>query len=188
MVELNAAGQGTLTGRKLKLFSLTLDHAAGLRAHWATNTIAKLAGESWHCNAGHWKRASLQSSGTIRSLITSEGARADVILIAASSLNHRDVDLVQWLANLDPGPAGRSAQGLLIGLFGDETNQARELDWTVKRFMGAAQRLNRDFIWHWMEEPAQGEPEWLVTHLEDFLARKLLANDHPYRPAAMAFA
>ena len=177
------------TSGKLRLFSLHLDFAAGLRARWATSLMLKLAGEHWVCSSELWRLDSLLTAQAIRSMITAEATRADVLLVAVSSLNRRELELIQWLETLLPCPASSSPPGLLIGLFGDESSQARELDWTVKRFMSCAQRTNRDFIWHWMEEPAAGEPEWLVSHLENFLSRKLAALDHHFQPeTALEFA
>ena len=177
------------TGRKLRVFCLHLDFAAGRRAHWASSLMVKLAGEHWVCSSELWRLDSLLTAQAIRTMITAEAICADVLLVAVSSLNHRELELIHWLETLPPCPASPSPPGLLIGLFGDETSQARELDWTVKRFMSCAQRVNRDFIWHWMEEPAAGEPEWLVSHLENFLSRKLAALDHHFQPeTALEFA
>jgi len=170
------------TGGKLRVFSLHLDFAAGMRARWASSLMLKLAGEPWVCSSELWRLDSLLTAQAIRAMITTEATHADILLVAVSSLNRRELDLIHWLETLPPCPANASPPGLLIGLFGDESSQARELDWTVKRFMSCAQRTNRDFIWHWMEEPAAGEPEWLVSHLENFLSRKLAALDHHYPP------
>jgi endonuclease/exonuclease/phosphatase family metal-dependent hydrolase len=184
----NVSGPTNLGG-KLRVFSLHLDFAAGVRARWATTLMLKLAGEDWVCSSEQWKLDSLLTAQAIRALITAEATRADVLLVSFSSLNRRELELIHWLESLPAGPASASAPGLLIGLFGDESNQAKELDWTVKHCMNCAQRINRDFIWHWMEEPAAGEPEWLVSHMENFLARKLAALDHHYLPeTALEFA
>jgi hypothetical protein len=185
----NIARAGILMGGKLRVFSLHLDFAAGQRARWATSLMLKLAGEHWVCSNELWKLDSVLAAQAIRQMISVEAAQADVLLVAVSSLNQREVELVRWLESLTPCPAHASAPGLLIGLFGDETNEARELDWTVKHCMSCARKSNRDFIWHWMEEPATGEPEWLVSHMESFLARKMAALDHHYLPAtAFEFA
>jgi len=173
----NHTNSGALTAGKLRLFSLHLDFAAGIRARWATSLILKLAGKPWVCSSEMWRLDSLLTARAIRKMITAEASQADVLLVAASSLNHRQTELIQWLETLTPCPAGTTAPGLLIGLFGDETNQAAELDWTVKSCMTCAQQANRDFIWHWMEEPPTGEPEWLTSHGASFLARKLAALD-----------
>jgi hypothetical protein len=165
---------------KLRLFSLHLDFSAAIRARWAASTITKLAGPHWLCTAESWKIESLNTASSIRQMLVGDGARADVLIIAASSLERRETDLVQWLESLAAGGAGRPGPGLLIGLFGDENQMNRELDWTVKRMMKCAQAANRDFIWHWMEEAAAGEPEWLTSHLETYLARKLSALDHHF--------
>ena len=185
--ETNHAGTATAAAvEKLRLFALHLDFPASIRARWATSTIIKLAGEHWTCTAESWKIESLDTSSSIRQMLLAEAARADVLIIAASSLNRRETGLIQWLESLSAGAADRPGPGLFIGLFGDETWQNRELDWTVKRMMKCAQTANRDFIWHWMEEPAAGEPEWLTSHIETYLARKLAALDHHYQPEPAA--
>ena len=89
----------------------------------------------------------------------------------------RQVHPLHWLESLAPVADGSQPPGLLIGLFGDENQQSRELDWTVKRYLDCARRTHRDFIWHWMEEPLPGDPEWLASHIETHLARKLSALD-----------
>lgn len=185
----NYSKSGVISGGKLRVFSLHLDFAAGIRARWATSLIHKLAGEHWVCSSELWRLDSLLTARAIRKLITAEASQADVVLVAASSLNHRETELIQWLETLPPCPPGTTAPGLLIGLFGDETNQARELDWTVKNCMTCAQHANRDFIWQWMEAPAVGEPEWLVSHSENFLRRKLAALDpHSLPETILEFA
>jgi hypothetical protein len=166
------------TGR-LRIFSLHLDFPASVRARWAASTIIKLAGEPWTCSAEMWKLESLHTASSIRKMLTDEAAKADVLIVALSSLNRRELELVQWLESLAAAP-GRPNPGLLIGLFGDENQLNRELNWTVKHFMTCAQNTNRDFIWHWLEEPVGGEPEWLASHIETFLARKLTAQEHQY--------
>lgn len=176
--EKNLTGNAAAAIGKLRIFSLHLDFPASLRARWAVSTIKKLAGEPWLCSAEMWKIESLDTASSIRKMLLDEAARADVLIIAASSLDRRETELIHWLESLATVTTARPAPGLLIGLFGDEAQLSRELDWTVKHFMNCARNTHRDFIWHWMEEPAVGEPEWLVTHLETFLLRKLTALDH----------
>jgi len=162
----------------LRIFSLHLDFPASVRARWAVSIIKKLAGDHWHCSSEMWKIESLDPAGSIRRMLLDEAARADVILIAVSSLQQRETELIHWLESLPVFVTDRPIPGLLIGLFGDETRRTRELDWTVKHFMNCARQTNRDFIWHWMEEPPLGEPEWLTSHICTFLSRKLTALDH----------
>jgi hypothetical protein len=188
MDELNLVTETTVGG-KLRVFSLHLDFPASIRARWATSTILKLAGEQWVSSTEMWKMESLLSANSIRKMITDEAAKADIIIVAMSFLDRREQELIQWLESLACSTAQQPLPGLLIGLFGDENQQARELDWTVKHFMACAQNTNRDFIWHWMEETASGEPEWIVNHLETFLTRKLAALDHHHlEEIAMEFA
>jgi hypothetical protein len=174
---------------RLRIFSLHLDFPAAIRARWAASTITRLAGERWSCSSELWKLESLQTAASVRKMITAEATQADVIILAVSSLNQKELELMQWLGSLAPVAAGPQPSRLLIGLFGDETQQARELDWTVKRCMSCARLTNRDFIWHWMEESIPGEPEWLTSHIETHLARKLSAVDsHCFLEPAVEFS
>jgi len=57
-------------------------------------------------------------------------------------------------------------------LLGDEAHEAGELRWTVKRFIGCAQRMGRDFIWQWMGQGAINDATWLTDNIEKFVSRK----------------
>ena len=189
MEEKSPAGTAALAAGRLRIFSLHLDFPASARARWAEQTIKKLAGRHWLCSAEMWQLESLNTASSIRKMLQEEAAQADVLIIAVSSLARREMELVHWLDTLANCGAVRRNAGLLIGLLGDETQPAGELDWTVKRLMNCARNTHRDFIWHWMEESASGEPEWLVTHLETFLARKLATLDlHSFEEPAAEFA
>jgi len=162
----------------LRIFSLHLDFPASIRARWGVDTIKQLAGDQWHCSTEMWKIESLNTANSVRKMLLDEAARADVLLIAVSSLDRQEIELIRWLESLAGAITNHPVPGLLIGIFGDETCLTRELDWTVKHFMNCARNTNRDFIWHWMEEPPVGEPEWLSSHIGTFLTRKLAALDH----------
>jgi hypothetical protein len=92
-------------------------------------------------------------------------------------MERRELELVDWLDSLSEGKANRAASGLFIGLLGDERQSAGELDWTVKQFLGCAQRTDRDFIWHWMEEGVMNNNDWLAGSVESLLTRKQPARD-----------
>jgi len=163
--------------RRLKLFSLYVDFAAAVRARWATNQISRLAGEHWKCLSGMWNLDSLVAGGPIRKMIAQDAADADILLIAMSSLDRREPALVEWLDSLAEAKANRPVSGLFIGLLGDEEHLAKELDWTVKHFLRCAQRTDRDFIWHWMEQGVMEDGDWLVESVEALLARKQFPRD-----------
>ena len=171
--------------RRLRVFSLYVDFAAAVRARWATSQISRLAGERWKATSGLWNLDSLVASGPIRRIITQEAADADVLVIAMSSLDRREPALVEWLGSLAGGNPNRPVSGLLIGLFGDEDHGAGELDWTVKHFLDCAQRTDRDFIWHWMEQGVMADGDWLTDSVESLLARKQPVPDTTFFPAAV---
>ncbi|HMD54602.1 MAG TPA: hypothetical protein VKJ65_08655, partial [Phycisphaerae bacterium] len=115
--------------------------------------------------------------GPVGKMILEGATDADVLIIAMSSLEHREIELMQWLDSLAAGKNNRLVPGLLIGLLGDEENQARELEWTVKQFIRCAQQTNRDFIWHWMGRDAMNDSDWLTEGVEMMLSRKQFAGD-----------
>ena len=171
--------------RRLRLFSLYVDFAAAVRALWATSQISRLAGEQWKFSSGLWNLDSLVASQPIRKIITQEAADADVLVIAMSSLDRREPELIQWLESLADGKPNRPITGLFIGLFGDDDHGAGELDWTVKHFLRCAQRTDRDFIWHWMEQGVMEDGDWLADSVETLLTRKQPVREAAFLPEAV---
>jgi len=162
---------------RLRLFSLYVDFAAAVRARWATGQISQLAGEPWKVSSQMWNLDSLTTSGPIRKMITQDAAEADVLVVAMSSLDRRELELVQWLDALAAGKTNRPAAGLFIGLLGDESGLAGELDWTVKQFLRCSRQMDRDFIWHWMEPGVMDGNDWLTSSVEALLIRKQPGRD-----------
>ena len=105
--------------RGLHLFSLYVDFPATVRARWATRQISRLAEEQWKVSTEMWNLDSLTTSEPIRKMITQDVTDADVLVIAMSSLDWRELGLVQWLDSLIAGKANRTGPGLFIGLPGD---------------------------------------------------------------------
>ena len=168
---------GILATRRLRSFSLYVDFAAAMRARWAAGQIARLAGDHWKASAEMWGLDSLAASEPIQKMVAQDAAEADVLIIAMSSMERREWELVEWLDSLAGQKSNRIASGLFIGLLGDEKQLAGELDWTVKRFLDCAQRLDRDFIWHWMEAGTLNGNDWLAASVEALLTRKEPAPD-----------
>ena len=167
-----------VTDRRLRLFSLYVDFAAAVRARWATSQISRLAGEQWKTSTEMWNLDSLTTSEPIRRMITQDAADADVLVIAMSSLDWRELELVQWLDSLTAGKANRPGPGLFLGLLGDGRGEAVELDWTVKQFLRCARQMDRDFIWHWMGRDAMADVDyWLTDSVEALLTRKQPVRD-----------
>jgi hypothetical protein len=105
-------------------------------------------------------------------------ADADVLVIAMSSLDWRELELVQWLDSLTAGKTNRPGSGLFIGLLGDGRGEAEELDWTVKQFLRCARQMDRDFIWRWMDRDAMADVDyWLTDSVEALLTRKQPGRD-----------
>jgi hypothetical protein len=165
------AKEATPTKGKLHLFSLYTDFPASVRARWAAATIIKMAGRQWQSSSEMWKLDSLAVSQPIKDMLSNDAANADVIFIAVSSLEQRAPELVQWLHSLAAREPGRSVPGVLIALLGDEADQSRELDWTVKQLIRCAQQTDRNFIWHWMEKGAMDDSNWLTDSVEELFMR-----------------
>ena len=170
--------------RRLHVFSLYVDFPAAVRARWATCQISRLAGEQWKTSAEMWNLDSLTTSEPIRRMITRDVADADVLIIAMSSLDWRELELVQWLDSLTAGKADRPGPRLFIGLLGDGRGPAVELDWTVKEFLRCARQMGRDFIWHWMDREAMVDEDWLMDSVEELLTRKQPGRDVIFLPEA----
>ena len=168
---------GILAGRRLRSFSLYVDFAAAMRARWTAGQVARLAGDHWKASSEMWGLDSLAASEPIQKMVAQDAVDADVLIIAMSSMERRESELMDWLDSLAGQKSNRTASGLFIGLLGDEKQPAGELDWTVKRFLHCAQRLDRDFIWHWMEEGTLNSNDWLAASVEALLARKQPAPD-----------
>ena len=166
-----------VTGGRMHLFSLYVDFPAAVRARWAIRQIFRLAGKQWKTSAEMWNLDSLTTSEPIRKMITQDVADADVLVIAMSSLDWRELELIEWLNCLTAGKANRPGPGLFIGLLGDGKGQAVELDWTVKQFLRCARQMNRDFIWHWMDRGAMADVDWLADSVEALLTRKQPERD-----------
>ena len=162
---------------RLRVFSLYVDFAAAVRARWATSQVAKLAGEHWISSSGMWDLDSVAASEPIRKMIAQDAADADVLVIAMSSMERREQELVQWLDSVAHEKTNRTASGLFVGLLGDENSPAGELDWTVKQFLRCAQGADRDFIWRWMYPEAMFGCDWLADSVEALLARKQPIHD-----------
>ena len=97
-------------------------------------------------------------------------------LVAMSSVDWREWELVQWLDSLAARQTSRAGTGLFVGLLGDANNRAGELDWTVKQFLGCAQRMDRNFVWHWMAPEMMDDSEWLTDSVTALLTGKKLSR------------
>jgi len=157
---------------KLRLFCLYVDFAASARARWVSGTITKLVRPKWKTRCEMWNLDSFKASQPIRRIMLQEAAGADVLVIALSSLDQREPRLIEWLNALAGEKAEPPVSRLFIGLLGDEAHEAGELGWTVKQFIGCAQRMDRDFIWHWMGQEALNDITWLADNVKKFLAHK----------------
>jgi hypothetical protein len=171
---------------KLRLFSLYVDFAASARAKWVSGTITRLAGPNWRTCCEMWNLDSVKASQQIRKIMLQEAAGADVLVVALSSLDQRESKLIEWLNALAGEKAEPPVSRLFIGLLGDEDHEAGELGWTVKQFIGCAQRMGGDFIWHWMGQEALNDITWLADNVKKFLAHKQSLSNRAWLQGATA--
>jgi hypothetical protein len=165
-------GQGMMVNGRLRLFSLYVDYAASARARWANSAITKLAGPRWQSSTEMWSLGSLTAGESVRKMIASDAADADVLIIAATSLDQREPKLIEWLDSLAAWESNRPAAGLLVGLFGDEENRSKELEWTVRQFIYYARQMGRELVVQWMERDSMDDSGWLTQSVEALLACK----------------
>lgn len=157
---------------KLRLFCLYVDFAASARARWVNDIITRLVRPKWKTCCEMWNLDSVKASQSIRKMMLQEAAQADVLVIALSSLDQRELKLMEWLTALTGQQPEPPVSRLFIGLLGDEAHEAGELGWTVKQFIGCARSMGRDFIWHWMGQEALNDITWLTDNVKKFLAQK----------------
>jgi hypothetical protein len=166
------AGQEMVVNGRLRLFSLYVDYAASTSARRATCAITKLAGSRWQSSTEMWSLGSLTAGESVRKMIASDAADADVLIVAATSLDQREPKLIEWLDSLAAWKSNRPVPGLLIGLFGDEENRSRELEWTIQQFTCCARQMGRELVVQWMERDSMDDSSWLTQGAEALLARK----------------
>ena len=167
---------------KLRLFSLYVDFAASVPARWASGVITSLVGPMWKTHCEMWNLNTFKESQQLRELMLQDAAEADVLVIALTSLDQRQTELIEWLEALAAKQAGHLGAGIFIGLLGDEAHEAGELRWTVKRFIGCAQRMGRDFIWQWMGQGAINDATWLTDNIEKFMSSKQFLSNRDLLP------
>jgi len=164
-------------GETLRVFSVYADFEASRHAKYVTGAIIKLAGHPGQFVTEMWKLDVLTANETIKRMFMRDAARADVLIVSVSSLAQRPGELIALLDAVTTVKPASGLPGLLIGLLGSEENLSHELDWTVKRLIGCAQRANRDFIWHWMGPEALNDFDWLTENVGMLMRRKCVQRE-----------
>ena len=182
------AGPETEVNGRLRLFSLYVDFAASAHARWAAGAIAKLAGPRWQCSTEMWKLDSLNASESVKKMVAGDAANADVLIVAASSLDQREQKLIEWLDSLATSKTNCPVPGLLVGLFGDEENRSRELEWTAQQFIYCARQMGRRLLLQWMERGSTNDYDWLADGVKTLLARKQSTPGAAFRQETAAVA
>lgn len=155
--------------RNVALFAVHTDIAALANERWAVSQIKLTAGQTWMLRSESWKLDVLLAGGIIRKTAAVRAARADILIIAASSLEQRNESLIHWL-NSVAAATNITAPRLLIGLLGSPDAKATELDWNVKQLLQCARTMNGEFIWLWMGNDTVIDGDSLTEDVANHLA------------------
>jgi hypothetical protein len=169
---------GLRAGQKPRVFVLYVDYPAAAHVNWLRNQLARLAQDGLDFSFEAWKLNSVAGRGPITEMIAREASESDILVVAATALDRREPAVVEWLNSLSPWNENRQRPGLLIGLFGDEEDQAAELDWMVGELLAFTRRTGRDYVWQWMEREVLCDSSWLAVSLQEFSTRRQSAADH----------
>jgi hypothetical protein len=154
--------------QKLRVFILCIDHPSVAHANWLRDKLSGLA-ENGFDFSFESRRLDSVAGGSHG---TQAAAQADVLVIAATALHQRQPALFQWLNSLALCDRNRLKPSLLIGLFGDDKNNASELDWMVRGVVAFTRRTQRGFLWQWMEREGICDSSWLAVSMEELCARR----------------
>jgi len=165
------AEAGIRTGEKLRVFALHIDNSAAGHVNWLKSQFDRLGENELDFSFRSCMLSSVISHNPDAEAIAREAAESDVLVIATTSLHHREPALVEWLGSLPLTDEDRQSPGLLVGLFGDENNQAAQLDWMVRELVEFTRRTRNNFVWRWMEPEAMSDNNWLAACLEESCAR-----------------
>lgn len=150
-------------GGKIRLFTVYTDLGAHQRIKWVVNAISKLAGPRYLCASEMWKLDAMTNQ-SMKRMLANDGSHAEVLVVVIGSLEQRNPEIIEWLDSLNALNHGQF--GLLIGVLGDDENNAKELDWTAKELIRCGKKMNRKFIWHWMGYHNLDDSDWLVDSVE----------------------
>jgi hypothetical protein len=165
----------------LRLFTLYVDFAAGVRAKRAINEIKELAGAEFRVTSEMWKLDSVSPAGPIRRMIAQEAGESDVLIVAASCPSEPDLAFIEWLEFLVNWKANRMFPGLLAGLLGDEEHVVNPMNWMVNELAAFARQTRMHWQWHPGAREAWEGFYWLAGGLREVLDAKRVHLVHGSR-------
>ncbi len=151
---------------------LYTDFPAGVRAKQLTDQIALLAVGDQRTFVQFWKLDSIPSIGPLRETVARDARAADVLIIATSSPGQDQPVLSAWINLLSATNSQRLVRGLLVGLCGDETTNAAEMDQVMATLFQCADRTRSDFVWQKIKTKTTPNPAWLADPLKQLVGRK----------------
>ena len=168
------AGQ---TQECLQLLVFYTDFPAGVRAKQWTDQITLLAGPDRKMLVQFWKLDSIPKIGPLRGIIARDASAADVLIIALSSPAQEDLFISSWLKWLSATKSQRLARGLLLGVLGDKTTKAAELDQLLSTLFLFACRAQLDFVLPTAGDKSMPGWELIADHFNQMTNRKAAGSN-----------
>ncbi len=163
------------TRTKLRIFALYEDFASGIPARWLAGEIA-LHGKS-RCDSSieMWKFDHVTRTGAFQKMTAQEAGAADVLIIAAVSVNEVPAGLDDWLRQVAAWKQNRLSPGLVMGLLGIQNESNVERSLLVNDLARFAAHSKMTFDWRPMDVYGQADAKWTAIPVEQFLADRIAA-------------
>ena len=158
---------------KARIFVLYEDFASGIPARWLAGEIARLAKPLGDSTIEMWKFDHVTRTGAFQKMTAQEAGEADVLIIAAVSVNELPHGLLDWFNLVASWKKNRLSPTLIAGLLGIQ-GEPTETDFVpsvmsdeLARF---AQRTESKFVWRWMNVYGEADSTWLREPVQQWLA------------------
>lgn len=164
---------------RLRLFSLYEDFASGIPARWLAGEISLLAKPRCESTTEMWKFDHVVRTGAFQKMTAQEAGEADVLIVAAVSVNDAPAGLNEWFEQLTAWRQNRLTPGLLVGLLGIQSEV--DVDASVMRndLQRFAERTGTTFLWRPMDVYGQADASWLAAPVKQFLAERAKLTPPP---------
>lgn len=160
---------------RLRIFSLYEDFASGIPARWLAGEISLLAKPQRESTTEMWKFDHVARPGAFQKMTAQEAGEADVLIVAAVSVNDAPAGLVDWFEQLTAWRQNRLYPGLLVGLLGIQSEVDVEASVMRNDLQRFAERTGATFLWRPMDVYGEADAKWLVAPVKQFLAARVNA-------------
>ena len=159
------------TPESLQLLVFYTDFPAGVRAKQWVDKITLLAGQSRKTSVQFWKLDSIPKIGPLKGIIARDASAADVLIIASSAPVQDQHFISSWLKLLSAAKSQRLARGLLLGVLGDRTTNAVELDELLSTLFLCACRAQLDFVVQTLGDQNRSHHEPIASYFKPLMNR-----------------